>query len=143
MKRFENESMQVEHAGRSVKVTGLSGWRCSNDGEVIFDASSARRYAKAGDKLVEEERQHEAAEIRRIRQKLKLSQKRASLLTGGGHNAFSRYERGIVTPIPAIKNLLRLLDEDPKLLRKLGVMPDLKGEPSVVTRRTTSSKVSA
>ena len=31
-------------------------------------------------------------------------------LTGGGHNAFSRYERGEAAPLPAVVNLFRLLD---------------------------------
>jgi HTH-type transcriptional regulator/antitoxin MqsA len=58
-------------------------------------------------------------EIRRIRRKLGLSQAEAAHLTGGGHNAFSRYERGEVAPLPAVTNLLRLLDKHPKLLKDL------------------------
>jgi hypothetical protein len=34
-------------------------------------------------------------------------------LTGGGHNAFSRYERGEAAPLPAVINLFRLLDKHP------------------------------
>ena len=40
-----------------------------------------------------------------------LSQVAAARLTGGGHNAFSRYERGEATPMPAVINLFRLLDK--------------------------------
>jgi len=58
-------------------------------------------------------------EIRRIRRKLGLSQAAAARLTGGGHNAFSRYERGEVAPLPAVINLLRLLDKHPDLLKEL------------------------
>jgi len=43
----------------------------------------------------------------------------AAKLTGGGHNAFSRYERGEATPLPAVMNLLRLLDRHPELLKEL------------------------
>ena len=65
---------------------------------------------------------HEARqrqEIRRIRRKLSLSQIAAARLTGGGHTAFSRYERGEATPLPAVINLFRLLDKHPELLSDL------------------------
>ena len=117
--RFAGETFAVEYAGRKVKVQGLSGWRCGACGEVEFDAESARRYAAAGDALVLRERQQQSKEIRRIRRKLGLSQVAAARLAGGGHNAFSRYERGQVTPLPAIINLFRLLDKNPEMLKEI------------------------
>jgi HTH-type transcriptional regulator/antitoxin MqsA len=98
MTRFENETFTIEHAGARIKLEGLSGWRCGACGEVEFDADSARRYAAAGDELVLRERAQQSKDIRRIRRKLGLSQVAAARLTGGGHNAFSRYERGEATP---------------------------------------------
>jgi len=118
--RFEGETFTVEHAGRTVKVEGLSGWRCGSCREVEFDAGSARRYAEAGDALVLRERARQSREIRRIRRKLGLTQIAAARLTGGGHNAFSRYERGEVAPLPAVITLLRLLDKHPELLKGIG-----------------------
>src|SRR5512140_2710875 len=109
MIRFRDESFTVDHAGMTKRAEGLSGWRCTDCGEVEFDASSARRYAAAGDELVLRARERRAKEIRRIRRKLGLSQLAAARLTGGGHNAFSRYERGEATPLPAVINLFRLL----------------------------------
>ena len=117
--RFDSETFAVEHAGEKVKVEGLSGWRCGACGEVEFDAESAQRYAAAGDTLVLRDRERQSKEIRRIRRKLGLSQIAAARLTGGGHNAFSRYERGEVAPLPAIIKLLRLLDKYPELLRDI------------------------
>ena len=119
MNRFEGEAFTIEHAGMSTTVAGLSGWRCNSCGEVEFDANSARRYAAAGDALVLRDRERQSKEIRRIRRKLGLSQSAAARLTGGGHNAFSRYERGEVAPLPAVVNLLRLLDKHPELLKDL------------------------
>ena len=119
MTRFENETLVVDFAGRGVKVEGLSGWRCSACHEVEFDAKSARRYAAAGDKLVLDDRERQRLEIRRIRRKLGLSQVAAARLTGGGHNAFSRYERGEAAPLPAVINLFRLLDKHPELLKDI------------------------
>lgn len=119
MTHFKNETFTIEHAGTTATVKGLSGWRCEPCGEVEFDADSARRYAAAGDELVLRDRQQQSKEIRRIRRKLGLSQVAAARLTGGGHNAFSRYERGEVAPMPAVLNLFRLLDKHPELLKDL------------------------
>ena len=117
--RFDGETFTVEHAGQKVQVEGLSGWRCGACGEVEFDAESARQYAAAGDALVMRDRARQSKEIRRIRRKLGLSQVAAARLTGGGHNAFSRYERGEVAPLPAVIKLLRLLDKHPELLKDI------------------------
>jgi HTH-type transcriptional regulator/antitoxin MqsA len=119
MTRFDGETFTIDYAGMATAVEGLSGWRCGACGEVEFDADSARRYAAAGDALVLQERERQRKEIRRIRRKLGLSQVAAARLTGGGHNAFSRYERGEATPMPAVVNLFRLLDKHPELLKDL------------------------
>src|SRR6266581_5126807 len=117
---FKGETFRISHKGLSAEVKGLSGWRCSTCGETEFDKKSAKRYAAAGDKLVLQARAAERSEIRRIRRKLGLSQAMAAKLTGGGHNAFSRYERGEAVPLPAVVNLFRLLDRHPDLLKELG-----------------------
>jgi HTH-type transcriptional regulator/antitoxin MqsA len=117
--RFEEETFTIEHGGNRSEVAGLSGWRCGAGGEGEFDAASARRYAAAGDELVLRDRQQQSEDIRRIRRKLGLSQVAAARLTGGGHNAFSRYERGEATSMPAVINLFRLLDRHPELLKDL------------------------
>jgi HTH-type transcriptional regulator / antitoxin MqsA len=119
MTRFEGKTFAIEHAGMTATVKGLSGWRCAACKEVEFDADSARRYAEAGDALVLRDRERQSREIRRIRRKLGLSQVAAARLTGGGHNAFSRYERGEAAPMPAVVNLFRLLDRHPELLKDL------------------------
>ena len=119
MTRFEQKNFVVEHGGSRIEVKGLSGWRCGACKEVEFDADSTRRYAAAGDELVLRDRERQSKEIRRIRRKLGLSQVAAARLTGGGHNAFSRYERGEAMPMPAVVNLFRLLDRHPELLNDL------------------------
>lgn len=119
MVRFKDETFTIKHAGMTARIEGLSGWRCAACGEVEFDATSARRYAAAGDALVMRDRERQSKEIRRIRRKLGLSQIAAARLTGGGHNAFSRYERGEAAPLPAVVNLFRLLDKHPELLADL------------------------
>jgi len=121
---FKGETFVVSHCGLTAKEKGLAGWRCRACHEVVFDKASAKRYAAAGDKLVLEARAAERSEIRRIRKKLRLTQTMAAKITGGGHNAFSRYERGESAPLPAVMNLLRLLDRHPELLRELTELPE-------------------
>jgi HTH-type transcriptional regulator/antitoxin MqsA len=58
-------------------------------------------------------------EVRKIRKKLKLTQKDAARICGGGPNAFSRYERGEATPLRATSNLLRLMAKYPKEVQYL------------------------
>lgn len=119
IRRFRNEDFQIEHDGETAIVASLSGMCCEKCGDVVFDAESAQRYAEAGDRLIIAVRLRQQKEIRRIRRKLRLSQVEASRLTGGGHNAFSRYERGEAMPLPAVVNLLKLLDKHPDLLKEL------------------------
>ena len=119
MARFEDERFTVEHVGLHKAVDGLSGWRCKSCEDVVFDPESARRYAAAGDELILQTRKRERRELKRIREKLDLTQQAAAKLTGGGHNAFSRYERGTAQPMPAVVNLFKLLDRRPELLREI------------------------
>lgn len=111
--RFRGESVPL-HDG--TPVPGLSGARCVHCGELYLDAASHARYGAAGDARVLARRDEERAMLVRVRKKLKLTQRQAAELTGGGHNAFSRYERGKARPMPAVINLFRLLDKHPGLL---------------------------
>ena len=119
MARFEDQTETIEHFGRSRTVASLSSWRCPHCGKEEFDAESAIQYAATGDELVLAERRRQGQKLRRIRKKLRLTQQQAAQITGGGHNAFSRYERGDVPPMPAVTNLFRLLDRHPDLLSEI------------------------
>jgi HTH-type transcriptional regulator/antitoxin MqsA len=88
--------------------------RCE-EGFVEFDAAEEAAWLAFRDRVDAEE----AAELARIRKKLKLTQMEAARLAGGGKNAFSRYERGQAKPVAAVVNLFRLLDHHPELLSEL------------------------
>lgn len=57
--------------------------------------------------------------IRRVRQKLNLSQREAGGILKVGENAFDKYERGLVEPSGPTSQLLRLLDRHPELIEEL------------------------
>lgn len=59
------------------------------------------------------------ADIRRIREKLRLSQVEAGEILGGGPRAFTKYENGTIKPAAAVNNILRLLDASPTALATL------------------------
>lgn len=105
----------------SATVKGIVGAFCDQCDEIEFDdaTDSAQRYAEAGDQLILQNRAAAAAALKMQRKKLKLTQEQASRLTGGGHNAFSRYETGTATPLPAVVNLFTLLDKHPEMLKEL------------------------
>ena len=117
---FKDATLRVTvKGGLSAEVAGLSGFRCTDCGEEILDDASTGAYAAAGDALVLQGRVKIGEHLKRTRQKLGLSQRRAAELTGGGHNAFSRYELGKTEPLPAVTNLFRILDRHPELLKEL------------------------
>lgn len=113
---FADETFAI---GDDEKVHGLCGERCDSCGEVYFDHESQHRYVEASDAWVLARREAEQKMLLRVRKKLKLTQHQAAKLTGGGHNAFSRYERGEVQPMPAVVNLFKLLDKHPDLLAEV------------------------
>lgn len=119
MKPFAHRDFVVERAGSRKTVPDLSGLECEECREVFFDDRSSALYAEAGDALVLAERRRAGDELRRIRTKLGLSQQEAASITGGGHNAFSRYERGEAVPVLAVTNLMRILDRHPHLLSEI------------------------
>ena len=103
----------------NIVISKVKGWHCSNCGEVEFEAGEGVRFAEAIKQLAKEVDTKEATELARIRKKLKLTQQQAALLTGGGPNAFSRYERGKAKPLQSVTNLFKLLDNHPELLDEI------------------------
>ncbi|WP_077047366.1 type II toxin-antitoxin system MqsA family antitoxin [Pseudomonas sp. KK4] len=131
MRHFEGRSETMSVNGMERRVDDLSGWECQMCGEVELDDCCSQRHSQAGDELVMTARRMIGDELKRIRRKLHLSQKEAVLLlSGGGHNAFSRYERGEVLAPKTLVLLMRLLDRYPHLLtdvKALGEGADLRG----------------
>ncbi len=100
-------------------IHNISGWHCNNCNEVEFDPGEGVRFAEAIKQSAKKTDDQIAAELQRIRKKLKLTQQEAAQLTGGGPNAFSRYELGKAKPMSAVTNLFKLLDRHPHLLNEL------------------------
>ncbi len=106
--------------GVSLTVPGVEGWFCLACGELEFDTpESARSFLEQVRVRQQQERARQADELRAIRRRLKLTQRQAAELFGGGANAFSDYERGTTRPARSTVLLLHLLDHHPELLKEL------------------------
>ena len=91
------------------------GWFC----EGILNGEDIAKTEKAFEKFkVKVDGLLTPEEIRHIRKDiLKLTQEEAGKIFGGGKNGFSRYERGETQPLPAISNLLKMLERHPEDLK--------------------------
>jgi HTH-type transcriptional regulator/antitoxin MqsA len=106
--------------GAHITVPDVEGWFCTACGELEFDSpETARQFFEQVTVLQQQERARQAAELRTIRKRLKLTQRQAADLFGGGANAFSDYERGTTRPARSTVLLLHLLDHHPELLQEL------------------------
>lgn len=134
---FDHRSRQVAYKGLTRSIHDLAGRECSHCGEVEFSVESAVRYAQAGDELIEDAQRAVAAEMKRIRRKLHLTQQAAvKILSGGGHNAFSRYERAEVEPPKPLFVLMSLLDRHPDLVEEVKAMGDFSGLSSLLEKHS-------
>lgn len=109
---------RIEYKGLSVEVE-QPGWYCGC-GEAIFTkADLAASDGAFLDLRAKAEGLLTAADVTRIRRKLKLSQRRAGELLGGGPRAFQKYETRAVAVSKPMSNLLRLLERHPEALDDL------------------------
>jgi len=109
----------VEYRGKCITISAVDGWHCPTCGECEFAKGEGKRYATAVEQFREAIDKEEQAELARIRKKLKLSQREAAAIAGGGVNAFSRYEHGKSRPVAAVVNLFRILDKHPELVEEI------------------------
>jgi HTH-type transcriptional regulator/antitoxin MqsA len=102
------------------RAFNLPGWWPADDGDGILEPSDLELSSQAFDELrAEVEGLPRPDEIRRIRTRLKLSQRKAGEILGGGPRAFQKYESGEVAVSRPMANLLLLLDRDPSRLKEL------------------------
>jgi HTH-type transcriptional regulator/antitoxin MqsA len=117
--KYETRDDSVEYHGRT-KAFKSTGWWCTSCDEAILEGPELEKAERA---FVELRAEVDAVllpeQVAAIRAKLKLSQREAGKLLGGGPRAFQKYEAG-TTPVSApMNNLLLLLANDPKRLDEL------------------------
>jgi len=100
-----------EYKGQKITIK-QPGLYCDECGEAFYDSNDIKATKK---ELADFKRKVDnlltSQEIKRIRKKLSLTQKDASLLFGGGVRAFYKYESGEINQTKSVDLLLRLLDK--------------------------------
>nr|WP_298717040.1 type II toxin-antitoxin system MqsA family antitoxin [uncultured Steroidobacter sp.] len=113
-------SDSFQNGNKQIRVDGLHRSRCSLCGaDPVLPEQARLNQVLIADAKRREEGLLSGAEIRRIREKLRLSQPQAAELFGGGANAFSKYERGDVLQSAAMDRLLRVVSAYPFVISAL------------------------
>lgn len=100
----------------------MIGWWCAEPdcGDGLLTTEGCQLIERAHAELkARVERVLGPAEIKEIRTRLGLSQRKAGEILGGGPRAFQKYESGAVSASQPMSNLLRLLARDPMRLKEL------------------------
>ena len=117
--KYETRDNEVAYKGHAT-VVPVEAWWCSKCGEGILDYAALRANEDAFQALkARVDGILTGAEVKAIRERLGLSQRKAGELLGGGARAFQKYESGETMVSAPMANLLRLLDNDPQRLREL------------------------
>ena len=95
--------------GKPFQVKGLECCLCDSCGrDPVLTDQIIRNEIKIADAKRRRIGLLTSTEIKDIRKKLKLTQKRAAEIFGGGPNAFSKYERGYALQSEAMDKLIRV-----------------------------------
>jgi HTH-type transcriptional regulator/antitoxin MqsA len=115
----ETRRRTIRYKKHSVEIDQPAWW-CRSCDEGVLDSKDAAVADRAFATLkARAEGVLDPATIARIRTRLKLTQRRAGRVLGGGARAFQRYESGAVVVSQPMSNLLKLLDAHPALLTRL------------------------
>ncbi len=126
---YGHRTIERNFEGTVIAVPEVEGWFCTSCGELEFETKeSAERFFEQVVVLQQQERSRQAAELQAIRKRLKLTQRQAAELFGGGANAFSEYERGATRPSRSTVMLMQLLDHHPELLQELRSTKPQRGD---------------
>jgi HTH-type transcriptional regulator/antitoxin MqsA len=119
----DSRDQSYTYKGETTVLTAVTGDYCTACNESILDAGESRRTM---DMMLEFHKQVNAAIVDphfvvNVRKKLRLDQREAAEIFGGGINAFSRYETGKTKPPLSLVKLLKVLDRHPELLSEVRV----------------------
>lgn len=117
----DTRDLPYTYKGESTTIPEVTGDYCPACGEVVLGREPGDRYSAL---IGQFQREVNAAfvdpgYIAAIRKKLKLDQREAAEIFGGGVNAFSRYENGKTKPPLSLVKLLKLLEKHPDMLSEV------------------------
>lgn len=114
----DTRNMPYTYKGESTNLLAVTGNFCPACGEAVLDMGESARISALMLDFNQEVNASmvDPAFIASVRKKLKLDQREAAEIFGGGVNAFSRYENGKTKPPLALVKLLKVLGSHPELL---------------------------
>ncbi len=117
----DTRDLAYTYKGETTTLPDVTGDFCPACGEAVLDANESARTSAL---MLEFHKEVNASIvdpvfIASVRKKLKLDQREAAAIFGGGVNAFSRYENGKTKPPLALVKLLKVLDRHPELLDEI------------------------
>lgn len=125
--RYEDE---FDYRGQKLQVADLECYVCNTCGaDPVFEDQIRRNHRLVTDAKRRADSLLTGDEIKAMRDDLRLSQKDASELFGGGANAFSKYERGDVMQSVAMDRLIRLTWRSASNLHALRVLAGISLAP--------------
>lgn len=109
------------YKGETTIIPAVNGDFCPACGDSLHDAEESERLSSA---MLQFNKQVNGSIvdplfISNTRKMLKLDQREAAEIFGGGANAFSRYETGKTKPPLALVQLLKLLNNHPELIHEI------------------------
>ena len=118
---YDTRDVPYTYKGKKTTLSGVEGDFCPACGEVIVAAAAATRVSAL---MLAFNKQVNASAVDPefiigVRKKLRLDQREAAEIFGGGVNAFSRYESGKTKPPVALVKLLKVLERHPDLLAEI------------------------
>ncbi|EFP4583710.1 type II toxin-antitoxin system MqsA family antitoxin [Salmonella enterica] len=119
--KHETRDVEYEYKGFKTIIRDITGDYCGACGEAVLDDEAGDKYMAA---ITAFNRQVNAKEvdptfIASVRKRLKLDQRQAAEIFGGGVNAFSRYETGRVAPPRSLVLLFKALEKHPEILEEI------------------------
>lgn len=117
----DTRDVTYTYKGETTTIQGVTGDYCPACAEIVLDATAGESYGAAVRSFQKQVNAAivDPAFIAGVRRKLKLDQREAAEIFGGGVNAFSRYETGKTRPPLSLVKLLKVLDRHPDLLAEV------------------------
>jgi putative zinc finger/helix-turn-helix YgiT family protein len=125
--RSESWDMEFEHAGQKAIAQGLEYSVCDTCGaDPVLPEQARRNQVKISDARRQFDGLMSSYAIAEMRERFGLSQSEAAKLFGGGENAFSKYERGVVTQSQSMDKLMRVAQDVPGVMEHLWKLSGLE-----------------
>lgn len=140
----DTRDMSYIYKAQTTTIPNVSGEYCPKCGESVHNVVDSEYISSA---MLAFNREINGASVDPAfiidtRKKLKLDQREAAELFGGGPNAFSRYENGKTKPPLALVQLFKLLNKHPELIDELKTPPHPVNDSKLTARSRLARKTS-